>query len=269
MSFATDLALSLDPTLLAHKAGMIPDPWQADILRSDAQQIALLCSRQSGKSTTTSFIALHRALFHPASLILLLAPALRQSQELFRKLKVAYSPISQTVPLVEESALRLEFANESRIVCLPGSEKTIRGFSGASLLIVDEAARVKDALYQSIRPMLAVSKGKLILLSTPFGKRGFFHHEWDKGGTAWHRSKMTAYDCPRISPEWLEAERRSIGDWWFRQEYLCEFVDSVHSVFRYEDMQRALDSTVAPLFPQEQSRWNISNTRVLTPLPTL
>ena len=172
MSFATDLALSLDPTLLAHKAGIIPDPWQADILRSDAQQILLLCSRQSGKSTTTSFVALHQAIYQPGSLVLLMAPALRQSQELFRKLKAAYSPISATVPLIEESALRLEFANDSRIICLPGTEKTIRGYSGASLLIVDEASRVEDALYYAIRPMLAVSKGSMVCLSTPFGKRG-------------------------------------------------------------------------------------------------
>ncbi len=96
--------------------------------------------------------------------------------------------------------------------------------------------------------MLAVSAGDILLLSTPFGKRGFFHHEWTEGGAEWHRTKVTARDCPRISDVWLEQERRAIGDWWFRQEYLCEFVESVDSVFRYEDIQRALDPKVTPLF---------------------
>jgi hypothetical protein len=116
------------------------------------------------------------------------------------------------------------------------------------LLILDEAARIPDALYYSVRPMLAVSGGRIVLLSTPFGKRGFFHHEWAEGGADWERTKITAYDCPRIPKDWLEAERRSIGDWWFAQEYLCEFVEAIDQLFRYEDIERALDPNIVPLW---------------------
>src|SRR4029434_3443645 len=97
-----------------------------------------------------------------------------------------------------ESALRLELANGSRIISLPGDEGTIRGFSGVAMLIIDEAALVADSLYYSVRPMLAVSRGRLVALSTPFGKRGWFHDEWHGAG-AWQRLKVTAQDCPRIS----------------------------------------------------------------------
>lgn len=131
---------------------------------------------------------------------------------------------------------------------LPGKQETIRGFSGVSLLVVDEAAQVRDELYQAVRPMLAVSGGSILLLSTPFGRRGFFHNEWVEGGSDWHRTKITAYDCPRISREWLNAERERIGDWWFKQEYLCEFVETIDQVFSYADIQRALDDNVQPLF---------------------
>ena len=186
----------------------------------------------------------------PCSLILLLAPAYRQSKELFRKVKAAYNALPGAIPLASESALEMEFTNGSRIVALPGKEGTIRGFSGVSLLIVDEASRVPDELYQAIRPMLAVSGGDILLLSTPFGKRGFFHHEWEEGGADWHKTKITAYQCPRISREWLDAERRRIGDWWFKQEYLCEFVETTDQVFSYEDIQRALDPEVKPLFSE-------------------
>ena len=188
--------LSRDPVALARLAGLEPDRWQADVLRSTAQQMILLCARQSGKSTVTSLLALHQAIYTPNSLVLLLAPALRQSQELFRKLRAAQSALLPLpVAVEEESALRTEYANGSRIICLPGKEQTIRGFSGVSLLVVDEAARVPDALYASIRPMLAVSGGKIVLLSTPFGKRGFFYQEWQEGGSSWHRAKITAYNC--------------------------------------------------------------------------
>jgi Terminase large subunit, T4likevirus-type, N-terminal len=218
------------------------------VLTLDARQMALLCSRQAGKSTVTSFLALHEALYTVGALVLLLSPSLRQSQELFRKVKDAHAALPGALPARELSALKMEFAHGSRIICLPGKEATIRGFSGVSLLLVDEAARVPDALYQAVRPMVAVSAGRLVLLSTPFGKRGFFFHEWTEGGAAWQRTKITAYDCPRMAREWLEAERAAVGDWWFSQEYLCEFVETGEQVFRYDDIMAALDSDVRPLF---------------------
>ncbi len=238
---ASDLSLALDPVLLVRRSGITPDAWQADLLRSTARQMVLLCSRQSGKSTVSSFLALHEALYTAEALVLLLSPSLRQSQELFRKVKTAYASLTSCAcKTTEESALRLEFENGSRIVCLPGKEETIRGFSGVALLVVDEASRVSDALYQAVRPMLAVSGGRIVLLSTPFGKRGFFHHEFVEGGGSWKRFAITAYDCPRISRAWLDRERQAIGDWWFRQESLCEWVESVDQVFAYDDIQRGL-----------------------------
>ena len=238
----------VDALTLAAHAGFTLDAWQRDVLTSTAHQIILLVTRQGGKSTVSSIRALHRALYTPASLVLLLAPSYRQSKELFRKVKDALAALPFPAPLASESALELEFTNLSRIISLPGKEQTIRGFSGVSLLIVDEASRVPDELYQAVRPMLAVSGGDIILLSSPFGKRGFYFHEWAEGGASWHRAKITAYECPRIPREWLEQERRAIGDWWFRQEYMCEFVETIDQVFSYDDIQRALDDSVTPLF---------------------
>lgn len=236
-----------DPVALAVAAGVPPDPWQAEVLRSDARQILLLASRQSGKSTASSLLAVDEALYRPPALALLLAPALRQSQELFRKVRDALAASGTSVPIIQESALTLEMANGSRIVSLPGTEQTVRGYSNVALLVVDEAARVSDDLYQAIRPMLSVSGGRIVLLSTPAGKRGVFHREYTEGGPDWHRVKITAHECPRISPAWLAAERARIGERWFRQEYLCEFVDTEDQVFGYDDVMSALRADVRPL----------------------
>jgi hypothetical protein len=122
---------------------------------------------------------------------------------------------------------------------VPGTEATVRGYSAASLVIVDEAARVEDELYRSLRPMLAVSNGDLILLSTPFGERGFFWREWVEGGDSWTRLSVSAQDCPRISREFLDGEWKSMGDQWFRQEYLCAFIGMENQAFRREWMERA------------------------------
>jgi Terminase large subunit, T4likevirus-type, N-terminal len=236
-----------DAVLFAERCGFVADGWQREALRSKAKQTILLCSRQSGKSTTTAMMALHEALFHEAALVLMLAPAQRQSQELFLKLKAHINNLA-TLPaeIIEESALKLTLSNGSRVICLPGDEKTIRGYSGVSLLICDEASRIPDALYYAVRPMLAVSGGRIVLLSTPFGKRGFFHHEWTQGGDDWQRVRVTARDCPRISPEWLEEEKRTIGEWWFAQEYNCEFVDTLDQVFASKYIEAAL-AKVEPL----------------------
>ncbi len=142
----------------------------------------------------------------------------------------------------------MELSNGSRIVVLPGKEATIRGFSGVNLLVIDEASRVPDELYQSVRPMLAVSGGRIVLLSTPFGKRGFFYQEW-ADGQGWQKVKITADQCHRIDKEWLEREKAMIGDWWYLQEYFCEFVETNDQIFSYDDINAALSSDVQPLFP--------------------
>jgi len=171
---ASDLRMALDPATFAREAlGFAPDPWQERVLRWSGKRLLLNCCRQSGKSSTAAILALHRALFYPRNLILLVSPSLRQSSELFRKVMNFYRQL-EAVPPEAESALRLELKNGSRIVSLPGKEGTIRGFSGVALIVEDEAARVPDDLYRAVRPMLAVSGGRLILISTPAGRRGHF-----------------------------------------------------------------------------------------------
>jgi hypothetical protein len=242
-----NLRLALDRSAFAWALGLEPDPWQERLLRSSSDRVLLNCCRQSGKSTMTGLIALHRALYHPGSLILCLAPALRQSQELFGKVLSFYRDLGRPVLPQAERKLSLELENGSRIVTLPGSEKTIRGFSGAALLILDEAARVADELYFAVRPMLAVSGGALIMLSTPYGKRGVFYEEWT-GGHGWERYEVPASQCPRISEAFLEEERRVLPSWVFRQEYECSFEETEDQVFTTEMVEQAVTSEVTPLF---------------------
>jgi len=246
---ATDLALSLDPVLLAQRADIEPDEWQADVLRSTAKRLLLNCCRQSGKSTTTAIVAMHKALYQPGALVLLLSPSQRQSGELFRKVLDVYGAAGRPCPTEAESALRLELENGSRVIALPGREATVRGFSGVDLLIVDEAARVADDLYGALRPMLAVSGGRLVGLSTPFGKRGWWYEAWEDGGADWERVRVEATECPRISAAFLEEERRSLPTLLYRSEYLCEFTDTTDQVFSSDDIRAALSAEVAPLFP--------------------
>jgi len=242
---ARDLRLALDRASFMQTLGLTPDNWQASFLDCESGRALMLCTRQAGKSTVTAVLALHQALYFPGSLVLVLSPSLRQSQELYKKVIDFYLLLGH--PLGEAKALTLEMTNKSRIISLPGSERTIRGFSRVDLLIIDEAARVLDDLYFSISPMLAVSGGRLVALSTPFGKRGWFFDAWESGGEIWKRFKVTADMCPRISPEFLAAEKRSLPDRIYRQEYFCEFLQTDDAVFAYDDIMGAISTEVKPL----------------------
>ncbi len=241
MSGPTDLAMRLDLVCMAAAAGFTLDEWQATMVRSPRSRLLLNCSRQAGKSLGAAVLATHTSLYEPGALTLLLSPSLRQSQELFRACLSLYRALDRPVPAEAESALRLELATGSRIISLPGKEGTIRGISGVRLLIIDEASRVPDELYFSVRPMLAVSGGRLVLLSTPFGSRGFFWEAW-KQREQWDYFEVDAWHCPRIAPQFLEEERRTMGDWWFTQEFMCTFLDAQSAAFRAEDIAKIVDS---------------------------
>jgi hypothetical protein len=246
---ADDLRFALDPCAFADEVlGFeTPDPWQAETLRWSGKRLMLNCHRQSGKSTTAAILATHRAIYQPGALILLISPSLRQSGELFKKVSANLAKVENRPALVEDNKLSLTLASGSRVVSLPGDEKTTRGFSGVDLIIEDEASRVDDALYKSVRPMLAVSGGALVLMSTPFGKRGHFFEEWTAGKN-WKKVEVPANRCPRITPEFLADELCSLGAVWYRQEYFNSFEDTTSAVFSYDLIMSAFDNDVKPLF---------------------
>lgn len=227
MEMSRDLAAALQPSLFARThLGIVPDEKQRLVLDSRERQVILNCSRQWGKSTVSSILALHQAYYVPKSLVLVVSPTLRQSGELVRKIQMYLPLLGIRKKSDGVNSLSLELPNKSRIIGLPGQDATVRGFSGTNLLIVDEASQVSDTLYRSCRPFLAASKnGRLVMVSTPFGTRGFFWDEWERGED-WLRISTPATECPRISPEFLEREKRSMGDSWYRQEYLCEFLEN-------------------------------------------
>ncbi len=242
-----DIRLALDRVEFARALGLEPDGWQEDLLRSTSKRTLLNCCRQSGKSTMAALIGLHKALYYPNSVVLLLAPALRQSQEIYQKVYGFYQATGRAVPASSETALSLRLQNGSRIISLPGKDDaSIRGYS-ADLLVADEASRISDALYFSTRPMLSVSGGAMLALSTPWGKRGWWFEEWTSRA-GWERYEISADQCPRISEEFLQEEKLALPARVYRQEYFNSFEETEDQVFSYEHVERAITPNVKPLF---------------------
>lgn len=216
------------------------DDWQRKVLDSRKRYHILNCARQVGKSTVTSIKALHKAIYTPDSLVLLVSPSLRQSQEIFKKVTYYARQVADLPDKLEDNQLSLMFSNGSRIVALPGSQKTIRGYSAASLVIVDEAAFAEPSLFSALTPMLSISNGDLMLLSTPNGKIGFFWDVWDKGGDDWEKFEVPWWSCPRHNKDRLMALKDVIGHYRFGVEFECQFYDPEDAVFSYDDLEAAM-----------------------------
>ncbi len=238
-----DFARALDPAAVSASVGVRLDPWQEQLVRATEDSL-VNASRQSGKSFAAAILADHTALYRPGSLTLVLSSSERQGREVFRTCVAAYRTLDRPTAAESENALSLELTNASRIVVLPSTSGTIRGFAAVDLLILDEAARIEDETYLSVRPMLAVSGGRIVAMSTPYGRRGWWWEAWRSGSEAWRRFEVPASECPRISPAFLDEERRTLGDWWFRQEYGCEFMDAQSAAFREADVMAAIHPEV-------------------------
>lgn len=247
MSIATALARGLDPTAMADELDMKLDPWQREFLSSDRKRILVNCYRQSGKSTYAAIKAVHKAVYRPHALVLILSPSMRQSAEVVEKCVTIYHGLGKPVVAEAENMHSLVLENRSRIIGLPGSAATVRGYSGVDLIVVDEAAYTRDELPAAVSPMLAVSGGSLYALSTPHGKRGWWWDAWENGGAHWLRIKATVQGSPRISREYQREERLRLGERSFRQEYMCEFLEIVDQAFGAESVNAAFDRSIEPL----------------------
>jgi hypothetical protein len=225
----------------------MPDEEQAAVLRSEAKRGILNCSRQWGKSTISAAKALHRAYTRPKSLVLVASPTERQSSEFLLKVEQLMVHLGIAPRGDGHNRISVLLPNGSRIVGLPGTEETVRGFSAVSMLVIDEAALVEDRMFNALRPMLAIGEGDIWLISTPRGRRGFFYETWEFGGADWTRFSVRGTDCTRISRRFLEESRAFMGPTWFGQEFLCEFVDNELGTFDRDLIQRALDPYVRPL----------------------
>ncbi len=221
-----------------------PDPDQVPALHPFTRRGILNCCRQWGKSTTVAVRAVHHALHRPGSLTIVASPSARQSAEFVRKAEDFLRLLGIPIRGDGDNDISLVFPNGSRIVGLPGREGTIRGFSNVSLLLIDEASRVPDALYHALRPMTAANPNAAIwLMSTPNGRQGFFYDEWVNGGSIWTRIEAPATHCPRIRPEFLAEEQLHVPDQTFRQDYLCEFTTSDQSYFDPDAIDAAFGRT--------------------------
>lgn len=231
--------------------GVTPDAPQVALMTSESKQILMLGGRQTGKSTAAAIRAVHEAVHHPGSTVLLAGPTGRQSGQIMEKSRQVAKRLGLATAAAPPGCDGFKLPNGSNIISLPDSQATVRGFSAPRLIIVDEAAYASDELISALKPMLAVSGGCLMLLSTPNGQSGYFYEKWHEEDGPYQKIFCKASDCTRIRPETLEAFRQTMGKDEFNQEFNCEFTAPPGQFISRELFRRAIRDDIKPMFEEE------------------
>jgi len=219
------------------------DRWQREVLEHSGN-MSMRCGRQVGKSEVVSEKALRLARDFPGTVTIIIAASQRQSSLLFEKIHARCSDSPDVDFLDKPTMTKILLSNGSRIYCMPTGRTGhfIRGFS-IDFLIADEAAFIPEMVWLAITPMIAVSRktrgfGWIILLSTPFGKGGYFFDSFlDKDFRSWH---ISSEDCKRIPKAFLLKERKRMTKQQYAQEYKGEFVDEYQQFFPSDLLKRQM-----------------------------
>jgi len=254
MSDLTDYAELKDkPSLFTEKiVGVEPFDYQSNFMDDDSDRKVFVAGRQVGKSRVASWMALHYAVTHPDSLVLVTADALRQSSELFSQLKseISNSGMSDEAWGIDRSTqTEIEFGHGSRIKVVPTGRNgnKIRGFT-ADMIIVDEAAFVEDQIFEEvIEPMTFVSDGTIALCSTPYGASGYFYRKADgvdPDEDRWHVTSVSSADNPMIEQEDIESFKSGKTHSQIKQEVYGEFVPTGDQFFPNSLIRSSLNDGV-------------------------
>lgn len=226
-----------------HYIGEEPFEYQEDFMDHDSLRKAFVSGRRVGKSRTAAWLALWKAVTFPGAEVLVTAKAQRQSMELFNQIQTEMrtSEIGDDEwGVVRSTRTEINFDNGSRIIALPVGRdgSNIRGYgSQDNLIIVDEAAFINDNIFQEVlSPMLAVGSGTFVLLSTPFGKKGFLYERFND--PEWYTMQVPTSANPLIDDEFIEEQRKNLTTTQFKQEILGQFVESADSFFTREELMR-------------------------------
>jgi Terminase large subunit, T4likevirus-type, N-terminal len=250
MSVYQDIAYRLDPVPWVRQVlGVTPTAWQEQFLRAPrGASIAALTARQVGKTTTAAWAIAHAMQFYPGSLSVIACPAQRQSAEAVRRVKDV--SVKDGARFKSDNVYALELDNGSRVLALPSGDDTVRGLTVDAWIVADEAARLTDELIAALRPMRARRPdARFAMLSTAWSRTDPFWTVWAADDPSWLRLRATAdSDDTLFTPEFLEQERRALGEHAFKREYCGVPGGSEASLFPWELFDRATQ-TDGPILP--------------------
>lgn len=212
----------IDPTYTFEQAfGVAPLTWQVPYLW-EVRNAVILKGRQVGASTCAAALAIRIIRSQPKKLAAIVSPSMKQSTEVKLRAKNGLEALGERLVIDSQTTVGLD--NGSRILSLPGSAKSVRGWT-ADLLVIDEAAFLDPDTFLAARATVATG-GRVIVQSTPAGPFGHFYDLFNSNDPTWAQFRVSSEDVPTISPEFLAAERATLGEDEYAQEYLGRFAQA-------------------------------------------
>jgi Terminase large subunit, T4likevirus-type, N-terminal len=232
----SDFRAAVDPAVTFERAfGVPPLEWQFPYLR-ETRPAVVLKGRQVGASFAAAGLAIHCTVYHPDSVAVIVSPTQKQSSEITTRARAGLKRLGER--LAQDSASTLRLRNGSRILSLPGTPTSVRGWS-ARLLIIDEAAFLLHETFTAARALVATG-GRLVVQSTPAGEVGDFHEAVTGDDPGWARFVIRSDEVPTISPAFLASERRAMSPDAFAAEYECQFGHSGASLFSADRLSKLI-----------------------------
>lgn len=212
-----------------------PFDYQAAILDDENEDVVTTCGRQVGKTETGGALGADAFVCSDGYDVMIAAKWQETADEMLRRAKghLANAGFGEDHP-------EIETWNKREVESVTGGRlysKTLKVADGEAgdnqrgklprVVIIDESAIVDGAAVEKvIRPMFLThgDDHELYLFSTPRGKQGF-HFEKHENDEEWSAHHVPSHANPLIDDDYLEAERESVDELTWRQEYLGEFID--------------------------------------------
>ena len=211
--------------------------WQQDVFKDPTRFKVIAAGRRCGKSRLSAVTLLIEGINCPeGSSVMYVAPTLGQARTIIWDLLMDLGrPIIKSAHV---NNLEITLVNGRKIL-VRGADNpdSLRGVS-LTYLVMDECAFIKSEIWEKVlRAALSDKKGRAMFISTPSGRNHFY--DWyqlgqsgnDEEWKSWH---FTTADNETIDPKEIEAAKRTLSSFAFKQEYLSSFDNAGAGLFKEE-----------------------------------
>lgn len=211
-------------------------PKQLEVFNNKTRFKVVAAGRRFGKSRLAAWTLLIEALKSKEKDVFYVAPTFQQAKDIMWGMIKELG--HEVIAAAHENTAVLTLVN-GRKIYLKGSDRpdTLRGV-GLAYIVLDEYADMKANVWEQIlRPALADVQGGAMFIGTPKGRNHFYEifklgeSEKDPEWTSFH---YTSYDNPLIPQTEIEAAKRSMSSFAFRQEFMSSFEAASRDLFKEE-----------------------------------
>ena len=215
--------------------------WQQEVFKDTTRFKVVAAGRRCGKSRLSAVTLLIEALNCPVgSAVMYIAPTLGMARTIMYDLLLDLG--KPVIKSAHVNNLEITLVNGRKIM-LRGADNpdSLRGVS-LTYVVLDECAFIKEDTWQKIiRAALSDKKGRALFISTPSGRNWFYDifnlgkEGEDEEWKSWHK---TTADNETIDPKEIDAAKRTLSSFAFKQEYLSSFDTTGADVFKHEWIKR-------------------------------